>query len=135
MILHIYTDGACRGNPGQAGVSAVIMDESGNILQKYSRYIGITTNNVAEYTALVEALNISLSYNPHYVYLYLDSELVVKHIKGLYRVRDIKLKALYDQVMTFLRSLQYEITHIPREKNILADELAKEASYNKISNK
>ena len=125
--IKIFTDGASRGNPGKAGAGFVIMDSSNNIIKKGNKFLGIKTNNEAEYIALILALESINLKNLNEIELYLDSELVVKQIKGEYKVKNARLKELYKKVISLLSGHNYKITHIPRGKNSIADNLANEA--------
>ncbi len=123
--LTIYTDGASRGNPGEAGAGAVIYGEEGTVIKKVKKYLGTTTNNVAEYMALIIALNEALKLKGEVLHLYSDSELMVRQIKGIYKVRDRKMQALWREVKKLLAQfIQYDIICIDRRKNREADELA-----------
>lgn len=127
MKLIIYTDGGARGNPGPAGIGVVIKEEN-KIVKAYGKYIGETTNNQAEYRALISALETAKEMGGTEVELNMDSELIVKQLKGEYRVRDADLAPLY--LMTHnLRAgfRKFSVTHIPREKNKEADRLVNEA--------
>jgi len=126
----IYCDGASSGNPGKAGIGAVInfyeKTSGKSTLYKISEYIGITTNNIAEYKALIRALEFVKGAGVRDVRIFLDSELICKQIKGQYRVRDKKLLPLWKKVMNLLKELNsYSITHINRDKNKEADKLAR----------
>ena len=128
----IYCDGASSGNPGKAGIGAVInvheKTSGKSTLYKISEYIGITTNNIAEYRALIRALEFVKESGVEDVRIFLDSELIYKQIKGQYRVRDKKLIPLWEKVMKILKGLDnYSITHIKRDKNKEADKLARMA--------
>jgi len=123
--LVIYTDGGSRGNPGDAGIGVVIYDENGNIIKEISRYIGTQTNNVAEYYALVRGLEEAVSLGAKGVSVYMDSELVVKQIKGEYKVKNEGLRPLYGIAQAYFNSFEaYSINHVKREKNKEADKLA-----------
>lgn len=123
--LIIYTDGASRGNPGEAGAGAIIYGEEGTVIKKVKKYLGTTTNNVAEYMALIIALNEALKLKGEVLHLYSDSELMVRQIKGIYKVRDRKMQALWREVKKLLSQfIQYDIICIDRRKNREADELA-----------
>ena len=128
--LVVYTDGASRGNPGPAGIGIAICDKKGNTLESYSKYIGIATNNVAEYKALLMATELVKKYDPVSVKYYLDSELVVKQINGVYKIRNEKLKPFYMQIINNTSQGEYTFFHIRREFNKEADDLAKKASFN-----
>lgn len=121
----IYCDGASRGNPGEAGIGYVIADREGAVLKEESDYLGQATNNVAEYTALVRSLQNSLKLGARRVKVYSDSELMVKQIKGEYKVKNPGLAPLYRQAMELISQLEaFNIIHIPRDRNKKADELA-----------
>lgn len=126
--MKIFTDGAARGNPGPAGIGAVLNDENGCLLESHYEFIGCATNNVAEYKALLKALHSAKKYIPCSLELFLDSELVVKQINGKYSVKNAALKLFHNQAMQFLLTFDsYKISHIPREQNKLADKLANKA--------
>ncbi len=123
MIIHI--DGASKGNPGDAGIGYLIEGKDGTILAKECRYIGKTTNNVAEYTALLEALEESLKLGAKTVEVFSDSELLVRQINGVYKVKQEHLRQLFKKINSLISQFKsFRITHIPREKNKEADRLA-----------
>ncbi len=122
----IHSDGASSGNPGPAGIGAVI--EVGSKKVEISKSIGMATNNVAEYQALIEALEIAKREGASEVSLYLDSELVVKQILGEYRVKNEGLRPFFQKALELLESFdKFEIRHVRREENREADSLAKRA--------
>ncbi len=123
--FYIYTDGASRGNPGNAGAGFIIYNENGDIVKKGKKFLGKKTNNEAEYYALIIALK-NIPENAS-VSIFSDSELMVKQLNGEYKVRNEKLKPLYNEVIKLLENKEYNINHIKREKNKLADNLANEA--------
>lgn len=124
--LIIYTDGASSGNPGPAAIGVVIRDEQGRVIAKISEAIGRTTNNRAEYLALISGLEEALRLGAERVDLRMDSELIVRQLTGKYRSK--KLKALYKQTLQLLRKFKsYSIEHIPRERNKEADALTRHA--------
>jgi ribonuclease HI len=124
----IHCDGASRGNPGEAGAGAVISDSRGRTLKELKCSLGLASNNVAEYRALILALGKALELGARSATLFLDSELVVRQIRGEYRVREPHLKALHQKALELLNELsQYSILYIPREENRRADQLANEA--------
>jgi ribonuclease HI len=124
----IYTDGAARGNPGPAAVGAVIKDEKNNIIATISRRLGTTTNNQAEYRAIIYALEKAAVLGARQVTLYSDSELVVQQINGRYKIKQTALRALYQEVVKLAGVLgKFEIAYIPRERNKEADALANKA--------
>jgi len=121
----ICTDGASLGNPGLAAIGATIKDEQGELIARISQRIGITTNNQAEYRAIIAALEKAISLGASCVEVNSDSELVVKQINGKYRVKKAALKPLYQKVKQLQRQLKaFSIIHIPREQNAEADNLA-----------
>ncbi|MFC1938457.1 ribonuclease HI family protein [Chloroflexota bacterium] len=124
----IHSDGASRGNPGLAAIGATIKDEEGKLIARISRHIGTTTNNQAEYRAIIAALEEAVRLNARQVELNSDSELVVKQMKGEYRVKNAALKPLYQRAKQLQNSLEdFTITHIPRQQNTEADSLANRA--------
>ena len=124
----LYTDGASRGNPGPAAIGAVIKDGHGKVLARISKRIGRTTNNQAEYRAVIAALEEAVRLGAAGVEIKSDSELVVKQISGRYRVKHPALKPLYRQVKELQSSFQNCIvTSIPRRQNREADGLCNAA--------
>ena len=131
--LFIHADGASRGNPGEAGAGAVISDSRGRTLKELKCFLGITSNNVAEYQALILALEKALELGARSITVFLDSELVVRQIRGEYRVREPHLKTLHQKAQESLNHFsQYSILSIPREENRRADQLANEAIDQKV---
>ena len=124
----IYVDGASRGNPGPAAVGVVFQDEKGRPLKNISLKIGETTNNVAEYTALLFALQEALAMRLETLTIFTDSELMAKQFAGEYKVEEPVLKIL-NLLVAHLRAAFHEVTltHVPREKNNLADKEANKA--------
>ncbi len=121
----IYTDGGARGNPGPAGIGAVIYDEEKNIIAEISEYIGITTNNQAEYKALIAALKKAKELKAEELDCYLDSELVVKQLKREYKVKNQDLAPLFLEIHNLSLSFKnINYTHVRRELNKDADKLA-----------
>lgn len=126
LILHI--DGAARGNPGPAGIGVVLWDEAGSIREEHLAYIGKATNNVAEYEALLFGLRKARELGYAAVKVFSDSELLVRQIRGEYRVKNPRLRQFYDQVQNLLRSFDaFEIDHVRRGMNTRADLLANRA--------
>ena len=123
--LLLWTDGASRGNPGESGIGVVIKGPGTEIHIEFGKYIGLQTNNVAEYEALALAMEEVEAYNPNSLIIHSDSELMVKQIRGEYKVRNPVLKEYHDKVKKRLtRIKEWKIRHIPRENNGIADELA-----------
>lgn len=126
--LIIHTDGVSRGNPGRAAIGAIIRDEKGGLVASISQSIGRATNNQAEYRAIIAALEEALPLDANEVELNSDSELVVKQVKGQYRVRKEDLRPLYQRVKQLQSKLKgFKIKHIPRQQNREADKLANAA--------
>ncbi len=124
----IKTDGASKGNPGRAAIGATIKDKQGRLITSISQAIGRTTNNQAEYRAIIAALEEAIRLSVEQVELFSDSELVVRQINGQYRVKKASLGLLYQQVKQLQSQLEsFTITHIPREQNAEADNLANKA--------
>ncbi|HEV8524732.1 MAG TPA: ribonuclease HI family protein [Terriglobales bacterium] len=126
MVAHV--DGGARGNPGPAGYGVVIKDASGRKLAELSEYLGIQTNNYAEYCGLIAALEYALKHNYDALRVLADSELIVRQIKGVYKVRNPGLRPLFERAQELIRRLRwFEIEHIRRELNRAADRLANQA--------
>ncbi|MGE5576502.1 MAG: ribonuclease HI family protein [Syntrophothermus sp.] len=122
--IYIHSDGGARGNPGPAGIGYVILDEDKRVLAQGSQYIGETTNNVAEYTALKQALLAAARLGDGPVEVFSDSELMVKQINGEYKVKHANLQPLHAEVRDLLRRFRsYKVTHVRRELNKEADAL------------
>ncbi|OGF23743.1 hypothetical protein A3H09_02665 [Candidatus Falkowbacteria bacterium RIFCSPLOWO2_12_FULL_45_13] len=122
--LTIYTDGGARGNPGPAGIGAVILDQRGSAVKEISQYIGEATNNQAEYQALLAGVNAAKALGARELEVFLDSELVVKQLNREYRVKDKDLAPLFVKVYNLTLGFKKVIfKHIRREKNELADRL------------
>ncbi|MDK2882431.1 MAG: hypothetical protein PWQ41_98 [Bacillota bacterium] len=125
MKLILHTDGAARGNPGPAGIGIVIRAEDGTTLAELGEYIGEATNNVAEYRALMRALEEAWRLGADSVEILADSELLVRQINGEYRVRHPNLVPLYAEVIEKLKGFSsFSIVHVPRKENARADALA-----------
>jgi ribonuclease HI len=126
MTIIAFTDGASRGNPGEGGIGVILKDEQGNTLASLSGYIGETTNNVAEYTALIACLQAASKTDCTKLVVHSDSELMVRQLTGQYKVKDPTLKHYVRKVHSLLDGAAYafEIKHIVREQNREADQLA-----------
>ena len=124
----VYTDGASRGNPGPAAAGFVLYDQNKIQLCAKAVYVGQTTNNVAEYTALINALQAAQKFNPKNLTLYSDSELLVRQINGLYRVKSEQIRPLFQQALQLLEKFEnWKLQHITRDKNKQADKLVNKA--------
>jgi ribonuclease HI len=127
-VLILRTDGASRGNPGHAAAGVVIERVDGRLKARGKRYLGVMTNNQAEYRALILGLRAVQRYQPAAVRVFMDSELIVRQMTGQYRVRDETLRPLYEEARALAAALpDVTFTHVPRGKNALADALANEA--------
>jgi ribonuclease HI len=127
--LHLFSDGGSRGNPGDAAIACVIEDPvSGTAIKEYFERIGIETNNVAEYRALIKGLELAREYQPNRLIAHLDSELVVKQVNGEYKVKMPTLQPLVEEVQELANGFQDVVfTHIPRGDNHRADALVNRA--------
>src|ERR1700751_4389619 len=126
--LIAHSDGGARGNPGPAGFGVVIKDESGRKGAALSEYLGHQTNNFAEYQGLIAALEYAIEHGPKALKLISDSELLVRQIKGIYKVKNPTLQDLHARAKEVIRQLEwFSIGHAMREDNQEADRLANEA--------
>jgi ribonuclease HI len=126
LILH--TDGAARGNPGPAAAGIVVEREGGEMLVQVGKYLGEMPNNQAEYRALILGLRATSEFKPDAVDVFMDSELVVRQMTGVYQVRDATLRQLYQEAMALVRAIpNVSFTHVRRAQNALADRLANQA--------
>jgi len=126
--LSLFTDGAARGNPGPAGAGFVLFNDANEVVFEGAKYLGEATNNQAEYTALDEGLKKALELECAEINIYMDSELIVKQIKGEYRVKNQGLKPMFKDVTLKLSKFEnYTISHVRRENNKQADKLANKA--------
>jgi len=123
--LIVYIDGASRGNPGPAGIGIAVSGNKGDPLAEESAYIGETTNNVAEYRALLAALEKAKEMGALRVEVRTDSELLFRQMRGLYRVKSPKLMTLFREVVTLAKGFaDFKLQRIPRSENKKADQLA-----------
>ena len=126
--LIAHSDGGARGNPGPAGYGVVIQDQSGKKVAHLSEYLGHQTNNFAEYQGLIAALEYALQHGPKALKLISDSELLVRQIKGIYKVKNATLQDLHGRAKELIAQLDwFSIGHALREHNRDADRLANEA--------
>jgi len=128
--LRIYTDGGSRGNPGPAGCGAVVMDaETGEVLKELHEYIGETTNNQAEYRAVILGLRESVDLRPTKIMVIADSELLVRQLTGEYKVKNQELAKRYMEIhnLTVRLGCPIHYRHVRREQNKAADALANKA--------
>lgn len=128
MELVIHSDGGARGNPGPAGIGVVISDPSGKVIKGIGEYIGETTNNQAEYRALIKGLTESLEMGAKKVTCFLDSELVVKQLTGIYKIKEAGLQELAMDALKLKSKFQsVQFKHVKREQNVAADKLVNQA--------
>ncbi len=121
MRVNIYTDGASRGNPGDSAWAFLFVSEKGDTLERASGYIGTATNNIAEYTAIINALEYALREYPHaHIVLHSDSQVVIKQIRGEYRVRSPHLRDLHNKVKHIVDHLKVEFVHVPRNNEFVS---------------
>lgn len=127
--LHLFTDGGSRGNPGESAIGCVLEDPARGItLKEYAERLGIETNNVAEYKALIKGLEIAEGYQPNRLICHLDSELIVKQVNGEYRVKMPTLQPLFEEIQRRARDFpDIVFKHIPRSDNHRADALVNKA--------
>lgn len=123
----IYTDGACFGNPGPMGIGIIFVKDS-KIIKKISRHMGRGTNNVAEYMAVLTALQEAKKMNEKNIVLRADSQLLIKQLRGEYKVKAKHLRQLYGAVIVLARELDVKFEWVEREKNKLADGLSRMAA-------
>ena len=132
MELTIYTDGASRNNPGEAGAGVYILKD-GEPYEEIARYLGTTTNNIAEYTAAIIGLERAVAAGARRVNLFADSELMVKQLNGQYKVKNEGLKPLHAKARELIARIgTVEVQYIRRERNREADALANRAIDEKI---
>ena len=123
--LVLFADGGSRGNPGPAGAGAVLLDPQGNTVEELSRFLGQTTNNVAEYEGLIMGLEAARKHGAASLAVRLDSELLVKQLNGQYRVKAPNLKPLFEKARKIISAFdKVDVGHVRREFNKEADRLA-----------
>lgn len=133
MEVNVYTDGGSRGNPGPSGYGLVIFDDKKNILYQESKFLGVKTNNEAEYLGLLASLvwikNHHQLYQIDKVNFFADSQLLVRQLQGKYKIKASNLKDLFSQAQQLLNQIKLDcrFNDIRRELNTLADELANQA--------
>lgn len=133
LSCRLFTDGASRGNPGEAGAGIVLLDDDNQELVARSLYLGKSTNNVAEYKALILGLETATQLGCSRLAIFMDSQLIVRQVQGRYKVKNAGLKPLFDEVKGLLANINsWSIDHIPRAQNKRADELANRGIDEKI---
>ncbi len=128
MKLTVHVDGGARGNPGPAAIGVVVSDSDGEVVDEVAERIGVATNNVAEYRALLRGLERARDLGADEVSIVNDSELVARQLTGAYKVKHPALKPLYDQAVAALRGFgRWTVTSVPRAENARADALVNQA--------
>jgi ribonuclease HI len=126
--LVVHVDGGARGNPGPAAIGVVVADADGNVLDELAETIGVATNNVAEYQALLRGVEWARGLGADELQIVNDSELVARQLTGAYKVKHPAMKPLYQEAIASLRAFKrWEIRSVPREQNSRADELVNRA--------
>lgn len=126
--LNIYIDGASRGNPGPASTGVVLQDTDGNTVKEFGRTLGVETNNVAEYSALIDALRLSKEAGATALKVHSDSQLLVRQVNGQYKIKNPRLGEFIRNIRAMVLEFEsFEIVHVRREFNKRADALANEA--------
>jgi len=129
QVFRLYVDGAALGNPGEAGIGAILLDGEGEAIFRLGRYIGRATNNQAEYRAFILGLEETLAIGGKDVVIFTDSQLMERQIKGQYRVKDKVLAQYHSRACNLLESFRsYRLQSIPRMENLEADRLASRAA-------
>lgn len=120
--IKIFCDGGSRGNPGPAAAGVVFLSTDDEVLAVFNEYLGVQTNNYAEYSAVLLALKNVAQYRDHKLEFHLDSQLVERQLNGVYKVKNANIKPLYQQIQAQIPDLNISFTHVYREDNKLADE-------------
>ena len=137
LALKVYSDGASRGNPGPSAIAFMILTEDEKILKRHSKYVGIRTNNQAEYEALISAFKFASELTSQEVVCYLDSELVVKHVNGEHQVKNPNLKTLWLKVKALRHKFQkISFIYIPRTDRYIEEvDLRANQTLDKVINR
>ncbi|MBL8915439.1 MAG: ribonuclease HI family protein [Archangium sp.] len=126
--LRLYSDGAARGNPGPAGAGAVLVEPSGQVVDRLGKFLGHQTNNYAEYMGMLIGLKRARELNVREVEVFADSELMIRQLGGRYQVKSPTLRPLYEEVLKLLNEFErVKLVHVPREMNRAADEMSNRA--------
>jgi ribonuclease HI len=126
--LHIHIDGGSRGNPGDAAFGVHVADSQGKVVAELYGFLGRATNNVAEYQALLHALKWAVARGEKRLFVFSDSELLVRQIEGRYKVKNPDLRPLYEQARILMtRFAEVKVSHVRREANVEADALVNRA--------
>lgn len=126
--VRLYSDGAARGNPGLAGAGAVLVEPSGQVVDRLGKFLGRQTNNYAEYMGLLLGLRRARELSVREVEVFADSELMLRQLGGRYQVKSTTLRPLYEEALTLLNDFErVKLVHVPREMNRAADEMSNRA--------
>lgn len=126
--LRVYSDGAARGNPGPSGAGAVLVEPSGQVVARLGKYLGVQTNNYAEYMGLLLGLTRARELGVREVEVFADSELMIRQLGGRYQVKSATLRPLYEEAVKLLNDFsRVKLVHVPREMNKAADEMSNRA--------
>lgn len=126
--LRLYSDGAARGNPGPAGAGAVLVEPSGQVVDRLGKFLGVQTNNYAEYMGLLLGLRRAHELGVAEVEVFADSELMIRQLGGRYQVKSPSLRPLYEEALKLLNDFsRVKLVHVPREMNAAADAMSNKA--------
>jgi ribonuclease HI len=126
--VRLYSDGAARGNPGLAGAGAVLVEPSGQVVDRIGKFLGTQTNNYAEYMGLLLGLRRARELSVREVEVFADSELMLRQLGGRYQVKSTSLRPLYEEALVLLNDFErVKFVHVPREMNRAADEMSNRA--------
>jgi len=126
--IRVYSDGAARGNPGLAGAGAVLVEPNGRVVERLGKFLGVQTNNYAEYMGLLLGLKRAKELGVQEVEVFADSELMIRQLGGRYQVKSPSLRPLYEEVLELLNQFgRFKLVHVPREMNAAADEMSNRA--------
>ncbi len=126
--VRLYSDGAARGNPGLAGAGAVLVEPSGQVVDRLGKFLGTQTNNYAEYMGLLLGLRRARELGVREVEVFADSELMIRQLGGRYQVKSASLRPLYEEALKLLNDFErVKLVHVPREMNRAADEMSNQA--------
>lgn len=126
--VRVYSDGAARGNPGLAGAGAVLVEPSGQVVDRIGKFLGTQTNNYAEYMGLLLGLRRARELSVREVEVFADSELMLRQLGGRYQVKSTTLRPLYEEALSLLNDFErVKLVHVPREMNRAADEMSNRA--------
>jgi ribonuclease HI len=128
LRVRLYSDGAARGNPGLAGAGAVLVEPSGQVVDRLGKFLGTQTNNYAEYMGLLLGLRRAKELGVREVEVFADSELMIRQLGGRYQVKSASLRPLYEEALKLLNNFErVKLVHVPREMNRAADEMSNQA--------